>query len=324
MLMFPLVCFAAAAVAAAANSTRSRVALDLHKVNILVTTDVHSWVHGHRHPDTTPPADADAGDLVSFYAHVREAADQQNRDVFLFDNGDVNDGTGFDKGSIAEGLLPLLAQLPYSALTTGNHELYEGRDIRALLDSGFVSGWGGRYLTSNVRLVSSGKHLGAPFVAVEGKHGTKLLVFGFLYDMPDADAEVVSVESPAMTVEQEWFADALLTHGAAADAIVVLGHMSAGDALVGTIVAAIRSRLPATPVQFLAGHSHRLTWRKVDDHSAVLEAGSNLKQLGFASFDTHSRQRSTWFHYQFIDWNLAARCCTTQRRARGAAATRAS
>eukprot|EP01065_Artemidia_motanka_P037159 TRINITY_DN4545_c0_g1_i1.p1 TRINITY_DN4545_c0_g1~~TRINITY_DN4545_c0_g1_i1.p1 ORF type:complete len:413 (+),score=126.61 TRINITY_DN4545_c0_g1_i1:53-1240(+) len=304
--MAPLLLLAAAA--ALPNSTK-RMTLPLRDVNLLVTTDIHAWLHGHRHADNSPVADGDLGDLVSFLAHVRAAATEQQRDVFLFDNGDVNDGTGFDKGSIADALLPLLAKVPYDALNAGNHELYEKKDIDDLRDS-FIPDWNGRYLTSNTRLVGSGNHLGSPFAVVKGKFGTKLLVFGFVYTMPDADRDAVEVEDPKAVVEQKWFLDAVAAN-TDVDAVVVLGHMSAGDSLVNAVVQSIRSMLPTTPVQFLAGHSHRRTWRKVDDRAAVLESGSNLLCVGYTSFN----KKDPWFEYQYVDWNLEALYDVTGLRA---------
>jgi 2',3'-cyclic-nucleotide 2'-phosphodiesterase (5'-nucleotidase family) len=57
----------------------------LGDINILVTTDVHSWLDGHVHLDHPygQPARTDAtfGDIVSLLEHVRSAAAAHRRDV---------------------------------------------------------------------------------------------------------------------------------------------------------------------------------------------------------------------------------------------------
>eukprot|EP00756_Hemistasia_phaeocysticola_P010558 Hpha_TRINITY_DN15029_c5_g17::TRINITY_DN15029_c5_g17_i1::g.125626::m.125626 len=292
------------ALALAGVERKRNLDLRLGDVNIIVTTDTHSWLSGHRHADQTPHADADLGDLVSFVDHVREAADREKKDVFFFENGDINDGTGFDLAPLDQGILPLLSKVPYDALNLGNHELYEARSVNAMVDSGYIANWGGRYLSANTRKVGSGDFLGSPYTVVKGKHGTKLLVFGFLFDMPNPDAEAVIVDSPADVVQREWFRETLEKEGKTADAIIVLAHMTAGDELVDTINSAIRSILPQTPVQFLNGHWHRREWRKVDDRSAAFESGANMQCVGFTSFNVTKPGEFMWFESQYIDWNL--------------------
>ena len=62
----------------------------------------------------------------------------------------------------------------------------------------------------------------------QGAFGTKLLVFGFLYDMPD-HCPAVRVQKVEAVVGSGWFRAALAGPGAVADAVVVLAHMDADD-----------------------------------------------------------------------------------------------
>ena len=107
------------------------MALQFADINVLVTTDVHSWLHAHPHPDHSPLLDADFGDLLSFWRHARAAANAQGRDLFLVDNGDVVDGTGLSAATSVNGaaVYPLLSKLPYDALNCGNHELYHDETV---------------------------------------------------------------------------------------------------------------------------------------------------------------------------------------------------
>ena len=100
-------------------------ALQLSDVNILVTTDVHSFIASHSHTDGlcgSERCDADFGELVSLLHHVRQKADALGKDVFLFDNGDVVDGTGLSSTQVdGSKVFPLLEALPLDALNCGNH-----------------------------------------------------------------------------------------------------------------------------------------------------------------------------------------------------------
>ena len=59
--------------------------------------------------------------------HLRHDARGQQRDVFFFDNGDINDGTGLSASAEdhVEYLAPVLRMAGYDALNVGNHELYQ-------------------------------------------------------------------------------------------------------------------------------------------------------------------------------------------------------
>ena len=86
-------------------------------VNILIVTDVHSWLAGHAHPDHTPVLDADYGDVLSLYERLAATAAKSGRDLFFVQNGDLNDGTGLSRVPPAT-LLPLIQKMPFDALTT--------------------------------------------------------------------------------------------------------------------------------------------------------------------------------------------------------------
>ena len=158
--------------------------LPWNDVNLLIVTDVHSWVAGHAHPDHTPLLDADYGHVLSLYEHLSAAAAASGRDVFFLQNGDLNDGTGFSRAPPA-ALLPLLQHLPFDALTTGNHELYQNTNIDFLAQpGGFIDSWRGSYLTSNTLNATTGQPLGARSRLLVGNaSGVRVLAFGFLYDM---------------------------------------------------------------------------------------------------------------------------------------------
>lgn len=265
--------------------------LTFRDVNVLATTDMHSWVAGgdRQVPAGTPALDASLGDLVSFTERARADAAKLGKDVFLVDNGDVIDGTGISNTAAdhCAHLLPLLQQVPYDALNCGNHELYDAATTEHMVASGYIDSWKGRYLTSNLVNASTGRPLGSRSrVMVGPRSGVRLLVLGFMYEMTAADGRCAAVDVVPVndTVRAPWFVDAL--RSSRADAVLVLAHVDAKDAMLHTITDAVRDELgPAAPVLVIAGHSHVRQNVTIDARAAAYEPGNYYNTIGFASFD---------------------------------------
>jgi len=260
------------------------VALPLNDINVMIVTDVHSWIAGHEHPDHLPLLNASYGDVVSLFEHIQASADAAGRDLFFVQNGDLNDGTGFSRMP-PEALVPLLQKMPFDALTTGNHELYHNEMIEYLAQpGGFVDSWGGRFLTSNVLNATTLEPIGARSRLLVGRTaGKRVLAFGFLYDMRD-HGDAVVVRPVEEIVEEAWFIH-MLNATSSYDALLFLAHMDYADPLVDTIHHAVRAIVgEAVPVQFVTGHSHIRAVRGLDAHAASFEAGHYLDTIGFTSF----------------------------------------
>ena len=265
--------------------------VEYRDVNLLAVTDVHSWIAGGDRqgvpgsPPITHSLTASFGDLVSLLERARADARAVGRDVFLVDNGDVIDGTGLSNVAAdhCSDLLPLLREVPFDALNCGNHELYDSATMERMSSSGYISSWGGRYLTSNLLNATTSKPLGSRYTVMVGPtSGVRLLTFGFMYEMSESDGRCVAVgvNSINATVQSDWFVRALLTESP--DAVVVLAHMDAFDAELVTIVAGIRAVLPTIPVQIIAGHSHERQTRSIDGRAGVFEPGNFFNTVGQA------------------------------------------
>jgi 2',3'-cyclic-nucleotide 2'-phosphodiesterase (5'-nucleotidase family) len=100
----------------------------LNNVNIVVLTDVHSWVAGHgRHE---PYWNADYGDILSWYQHLQQAIvidanddyeetdSTRKKNLFFVMNGDFVDGTGLSQVP-PRHLLPIMQHMPFSAINLG-------------------------------------------------------------------------------------------------------------------------------------------------------------------------------------------------------------
>lgn len=301
--------------------------LQLADVNLVVTTDLHSWLEGRRHE---PHLNATLGHAVELVLRLRQAATRQRRDIFFLDNGDINDGTVLSASAAdhVAYLAPLMAAAGYDALNLGNHELYQRNGegllpgaacpVVGLWDSGYIAGWAGRYLTSNVVWSASGPAPGHPvgsrFSVLKGEFGTQLLAFGFLYEMPD-HCDAVEVQTISSVVASDWFVGALRDHGNESDAIIILAHMDYRDELMDALLKGIRAEVGSSkPVQVLAGHSHIRGWRRLDSHAASYEAGCKLDTVGFTSFDAKPEDR-IYFNFADVDGNtvMLAEAANTSR-----------
>lgn len=260
--------------------------LPLNEINVLVLTDTHSWVGGHGpKPGET---DADYGDVLSFYEHLqRYISSQPNMDLFFVMNGDWIDGTGLAMNGNTFTLTQILQKMPWDAINVGNHELYHKPVLQAIRQPGaFIDWWSGRYLSSNIVWNDTKQPMtGKRYTLLKG-FSKSVLVFGFLYNMMNADG-LVEVETVEWVVNQTWFANALRTESY--DAIIVLAHMGFNDGLVTVINRKIRNILdeqekPVTPIQFITGHTHIRNYTVLDKSSTSFEAGRFLDTVGFVSF----------------------------------------
>eukprot|EP00565_Helicotheca_tamesis_P005271 CAMPEP_0185733214 /NCGR_PEP_ID=MMETSP1171-20130828/18796_1 /TAXON_ID=374046 /ORGANISM="Helicotheca tamensis, Strain CCMP826" /LENGTH=142 /DNA_ID=CAMNT_0028402877 /DNA_START=97 /DNA_END=522 /DNA_ORIENTATION=- len=114
----------------------------LSDVNVLVVTDIHSWVAGHRRHE--PQMNADYGDVLSFHERLSTICASQQKDLFFVMNGDFMHGTGLTTNP-PKYLTPILKKMPWDAINIGNHELYANSTIDFISKrGGFVDFWDGK------------------------------------------------------------------------------------------------------------------------------------------------------------------------------------
>lgn len=285
------------------DSSTGVAPLVLENINLVVVTDVHSWIAGHKHKTEL---DANYGDVLSFYEHLKNRCIESmdvDCDIFFVMNGDFIDGTGFSSYP-PEHLTPILQRMPFDAINIGNHELYRNSTIEYITEpNGFVDSWQGRYLTSNVLLQETGQPIGNRYTFLKGERSQKnILVFGFLYNFQN-NCLMTEVENVTEVVNAQWFQDVLRGNEESFDAIVVLAHMDYDDPLVHTILAKIRIICGnEMPVQFITGHSHEREYKQLDNFSSTFEAGKYLDTIGFASLSF--KNDSVAFDHQFINGNV--------------------
>ena len=278
------------------------VDLPFGEINVVVLTDVHSWVAGHTTHE--PTLDANYGDILSFYERLKELA--PDKDIFFVMNGDFMDGTGLSTYPPSH-LTPILRFMPWDALTIGNHEFYKDENVEFITqDGGFVSHWNGKYLTSNVAMADSKEPIGDRYTYLHGKNtDSTILTFGFLYNFME-HCPITIVEPVEDAVQSKWFTQVL--NEGSFDAILVLAHMDVNDPLVYVILDAIRSIVgPDMPVQFITGHTHYRASSELDENAVSFEAGRYLDTVGFVSFPTKTavaENATDPFQHVFLDANV--------------------
>lgn len=291
-------------------------------INVVVLTDVHSWVGGHKNHDSHS---ATYGDVLSFIQRLRQ---QQQRDLWVVMNGDWIDGTGLAMNGNIQYLIPILERMTFDAVSVGNHELYRASVIQAMgQTAGFVEFLGPRYLSSNVVWAAAtpappyqsptpppnhntensdtlrhdnhfpNQPIGNHYRILKGTNAS-VLTFGFLYHMTDYASDEVLVKNIQEIVQETWFVEAIQSYGQPSssnnkkhgyDAILILAHMDVRDPLCTVLLQAIRNMLlpynvPHMPIQFITGHTHTRDYERFDNYSTSVEAGKYLDTIGFVSF----------------------------------------
>jgi hypothetical protein len=217
-------------------------------------------------------------------------------------------GTGLAMEGNATELIGILKQMPFDAMTLGNHEAYESAVVKEM-NKTLIPDMQDRYLTSNTLLTETLEPLGGRYKLLKGRN--TVLVFGFMYNLHDP-SKLLTVEHVQDVVQQRWFTQALEENF---DAILVLAHMDVEDPLVKVILQAIRSKLGKDmPVQFITGHTHVKAEVKVDLFSHSMEAGFNLETVGFVSFPTQKtahaledlKDAHALFKHEFLEANVGA------------------
>ncbi|OEU21814.1 Metallo-dependent phosphatase, partial [Fragilariopsis cylindrus CCMP1102] len=292
------------------NSPLMKPNLPFGDINLLVVSDVHSFVGGHPHE---PDRNADYGDLYSFHERLKEYINNNNNqmdgrshDLWLLNNGDWLHGTGLAMDGNATNLLPIITSMPWDALNMGNHEAIYSDVLQDMKES-MLPKFPGKYITSNVLWNNNNttsddninkeqeqeqlQPFGERYQLLKGRNST-VLVFGFLYDMerPSSTIQVVPVEE---TIEEDWFRDILLKQKYNYDAIIVMAHMDTDDPLIDLIYEKIRSYVdPKMPIQFINGHSHTRSFTnniKKDQYVHKLLPGGLFDTIGWVTipkFDT--------------------------------------
>jgi len=269
-------------------------------INILVVSDVHSFVGGHPHEIDR---NADYGDLFSFHERlVAHCSDhpEQTGDLWLFNNGDFLHGTGLAMDGNATNLLPIVAAMPWDSMAMGRQEATYSDVLRDMKQS-LLPTFPGKYITSNVVDKTTREPYGGQrYQLLKGTNST-LLVFGFLYDTVSSTSETIEVLPIEETLQQDWFTRILRqdenendnNEDESYDAIVVMAHMDNYSPLIDTIYEAIRSNVdPQMPIQFIAGHSHkreRTALTKKDHYVHRIEPGGLFDTIGWVTipkFDT--------------------------------------
>lgn len=204
----------------AVSSAATTLPLPLGDMNLMVLTDVHSWISGHERHESS--INADYGDVLSLYRRLKDEIRRKYRkDFFMVMNGDFMDGTGLST-TPPQYLTPLLATMPFAIINLGNHELYHEETVEWIRTQ-FIPHWRGHYLTSNTLLRSTREPMGSRYVFLEGSHST-LLVFGFLFNF-EGNCKTTIVEKVEDVVQQDWFLS-VLARVDAYDAILVMAHVS--------------------------------------------------------------------------------------------------
>jgi len=273
-------------------------------VNIVHITDVHGWVNGHPHE---PELDADFGDFTSFIEHLKNASNARGEEFFLFDTGDILEGTGYSDASPLRGqyLLPIVQSVhQYDGLTMGNHDM-EYPEVVDLFMETFIPYWNEdpnepqRYITDNQYYKATDSPIGATYSYFTTQNGVNVVVLGWLFNFT-SNSDNTNVMSVDESLEQAYVQEALSQPDI--HMVVTVCHIDTSDTELTDIYQTIRKQLPTTPLVLLAGHRHITSFKQFDSNAFTIESGRYFEKLGLISFDLETDEPSmSHLQYEWID-----------------------
>jgi len=275
--------FTPAPITSPTSAATRRLKLDLHDVNILVVTDPHGWVAGHTDKD----ADFNFGDLLAFYETLRKkVVEVENKDLLLVLNGDFLHGNLLAEDP--DRILEIMRELPWDAVTLGEHDLKNETHIIKYLEPGnMVDYWAESLVTSNILMGGIRGLLGNQFrKIVLPQSGKTLLVMSFLDPTLQHDIDsLIALDHINHTVNMlgsELVSDDV-------DGLLVMAHMGIQSPTLQPMLLELRAKVGDTmPIQIITGHTHTLDKQSLDTHAMAFEAGFNMKGMGFVRFDFDS------------------------------------
>ena len=220
-------------------------------LTILYTNDIHSRLERLE-------------SLSSLIAQERAKSDS----VLLFDVGDAWHDFRVPIYAVwgASETATWMNQIEYDAMALGNHEMYWGAERLANLSAGLNF----PLLCANLRSTFHTTTPFSPYTCIL-VGDLQVLVVGLIGPglLPYQDFPWLHYEQPEKVLE-----DLLIQEGSMADLVIVLGHLSVGEA------SRIAQAIPGIDV-FLTGHSHEITPQPVKvGQTLVLQAGAFGHFLG--------------------------------------------
>eukprot|EP00003_Mantamonas_plastica_P029426 TRINITY_DN6966_c0_g1_i3.p1 TRINITY_DN6966_c0_g1~~TRINITY_DN6966_c0_g1_i3.p1 ORF type:complete len:555 (+),score=155.56 TRINITY_DN6966_c0_g1_i3:86-1666(+) len=275
------------------------------KFSIMHLTDVHGWINGHPHNETL---NTDFGHLASFLSHMKAKAEADKSEFFLFDSGDLIEGTGLSDATPVHGtnIFKITEQLEqsYDGMTIGNHDIGHPETVELMQQkNGFIDAMKGKYLTSNAFDKKTQDPLGNFYRVIDSAQGHRILVLGFIFNF-DQNANNTVIVNPVDSVKQDWFKEAMNVENV--DVIVTLNHIDPQgqkDQLEATYNA-IRAVHADKPLILLSGHRHVLYFEQYDDQAFTLESGKYMQHYGWIEFTLSSEGKMEGMTHQWFDTNL--------------------
>jgi len=164
-------------------------------------------------------------------------------------------------------------------------------------------------LTSNVNITvfnSDGKPESVPvgnrYTRFTTRKGRRITSLGVIFDFTGNDVNT-TVQAVGDMVKEQWFVEAIAEEP---DAFVLIGHMPVSNDSWPTVVNAVRSVHPLTPILIFGGHTHIRDCRQYDGRSMGIESGRYMETIGWMSADLDAakdNRDNVTFTRRYLDQN---------------------
>ena len=285
------------------------------KIEVMYTSDIHGGISKSRgtflNPQFPPPIGGGAS-AATYIGKVREQAEKLGRPVFLFDSGDIFQGTLVGKRTEGQAVVEWMNEVGYTASALGNHDFDLGWEVtqRMLQTANFPM------MALNVYEAGTDKRVswmdGPLFTEA---HGIKIAVLGYCTESTVNMALDKNIEGLEFRpVHEEIAKDVPWARQEGADLVIVLMHVGlpwypehqkeyslmveraeAGELPHANMNAMeIAYTIPGIDLIF-AGHTHtgyNEPWEDPVNHTIVFEPFANGSSIGHVTLELDPRTKS--------------------------------
>eukprot|EP00770_Monocercomonoides_exilis_P009699 MONOS_9651.1-p1 / transcript=MONOS_9651.1 / gene=MONOS_9651 / organism=Monocercomonoides_exilis_PA203 / gene_product=5' nucleotidase family protein / transcript_product=5' nucleotidase family protein / location=Mono_scaffold00406:16251-20821(+) / protein_length=884 / sequence_SO=supercontig / SO=protein_coding / is_pseudo=false len=257
---------------------------------------------------------ADLGDIESFVEHKKLGAGP-NEYVFFFDTGDLSQGTGLSDASPIQGefVFETIKRMSYDGLSIGNHELSSESCIDHIVDD-FAPFFNGKYLGWNVKHVDVNRKITDKyrFIELPNNQG-KILVAGFVYNMPSSAKNVIVTKIESILTDEEWEE---IANEKDIVLMVMLCHIATDADELTNLDEFLSGKFKDIPKVYLTGHSHMKRDRAMKDGMLAVESGCYGENLGIVEVsipkkpaaeegkdDSFAEANEVSMAHRWVDWD---------------------
>lgn len=229
-------------------------------LEVISVSDTHGWIYGDRH-------NASLGDYATLMSYIHHAKNNVSANpdgaLLVADAGDLTEGTGLSDVSKIPGeyIIQAAAEIPWDAITVGNHDLYHAATADFLHESVDFLFRGGYVTTNTFVKAQTDTPLGSSIHKYSVlPNGLRVLTFAFMYG--GSRFPSVEITPAAQFIRSERMQPILKEYADQVDVLFLVNHIPGTSPEHDEMCAAFRSFFDRQnykiPIIALGAHTHQV------------------------------------------------------------------